>query len=535
MCVGASQGEFSGKASALSVVCGGLRPTMRRLFIAAVPPSFVVRARVHLQRLSVVLVFLYTVASHVTTAQQAANWDPPAIDTFPNHNDFASGRRPLQELIDIGRKLFRTQFNVLDGAGRPESTGDSKPTLRLSRHGYQRIAGPDANSCAGCHNQPIVGGAGDFATNVFVGAHRTDPPTTMISTAITNERHTLSIFGAGAIEMVALEMTQQLQDERDAARLEATANGIQTRVPLVTKGVFFGYITVKPNGSYSTKELQGIDPDLIVKPFGVKGIAVSLREFTIFALNQHHGMQADERFGWARTGIRDFDGDGVESEFTLGQVTALTVYQASLPPPSRSQYSDQERDAIVHLGEKRFAEAGCTSCHRPYLVLRSAWFFEPNPFNRPGSAGPKDVEGQIAVPIPVEDGTAIFRTAEGEVRVAAFTDLKRHVICDVEDPYFCNEQVRQDFVPTDQFLTPKLWASGSSGPYGHRGDLTTISEAILHHSGEAAVSRREFMKLNDSDKRAIVLFLKSLIVNESPQGGAGKAHATTLATKEAKP
>lgn len=448
--------------------------------------------------------------------QQTQNWDPPSIEAAPDHNEYASGKRPLQELIGIGKRLFRASFSRPDGAGRPNSTGDSKPTIRVTRDAplFQRIAGPDANSCAGCHNRPVVGGAGDFAVNVFVGAHFTDPPASTIDAKVTNERNTLSIFGAGAIEMVAREMTGELQDERDGAHMRARVTNSEVRVRLEAKGVSFGYLTVRPDGGYSTDELEGVDSDLIVKPFGVKGVASSLREFTNFALNQHHGIQPEERFGWARTGVRDFDGDGVENEFTVGQVTAMTVYQASLPPPRRVPYAAAEQERLARLGKRQFDAVGCTSCHVPSLPLRSAWFFEPSPYNRPGSIVPTDVLGQIALPLPVEAGTAVYRTPEGEVRVQAFTDLKRHVICDAEDPFYCNEKIRQDFVPTDQFLTSKLWDIGSSSPYGHRGDLTTVSEAIIHHSGEATPSRRAFMKLPDEEKRAIVLFLKSLQIDE---------------------
>lgn len=31
-----------------------------------------------------------------------------------------------------------------------------------------RISGPESNSCSGCHNVPISGGAGDPSTGVFV-------------------------------------------------------------------------------------------------------------------------------------------------------------------------------------------------------------------------------------------------------------------------------------------------------------------------------------------------------------------------------
>jgi CxxC motif-containing protein (DUF1111 family) len=49
-------------------------------------------------------------------------------------------------------------------------------------------------------------------------------------------------------------------------------------------------------------------------------------------------------------------------------------------------------------------------------------------------------------------------------------------------------------------------------PYGHRGDLTTLTEAISYHGGEARSSRDEFMALSPEDQAAIIEFLKSMQV-----------------------
>ena len=440
-------------------------------------------------------------------------WDPPAIDVFPEHDGVRQGKQTLEGFVADGRRLFITAFNVMDGAGRPTATGDSKPTIRAPvGASFHRIAGPDANSCAGCHNQPFIGGSGDFAANVFVGAHFTDPPTDHILPAITSERNTTNLFGTGAIEMVAREMTSDLHDLREEAILRAAAAHADVSVALATKGVSFGVLVARADGSLDMDGVRGVDFDLVVKPFGVKGVAVSLREFTIFALNQHHGIQATERFGWPRTGTDDFDGDGVTNEFTVGQVSALTVFQSSLPAPGRAAYRRDVDVQIARLGEQRFGEIGCATCHVPRLPLRSLWFLEPSPYNRPGAVVPSDIGGQVAVPLPFAADTALARDAEGNPYVAAYTDLKRHVICDDDDPFFCNERRRQDFVPTDQFLTTKLWDAGTSAPYGHRGDLSTLSEAIVHHSGEAKDARRAFLALPDREKTAVVLFLRSLQV-----------------------
>ena len=46
--------------------------------------------------------------------------------------------------------------------------------------------------------------------------------------------------------------------------------------------------------------------------------------------------------------------------------------------------------------------------------------------------------------------------------------------------------------------------------FGHPGDLSTITEAIEHHAGEARTSRDHYSELSDYERAAIVEFLKTL-------------------------
>ena len=71
-----------------------------------------------------------------------------------------------------------------------------------------------------------------------------------------------------------------------------------------------------------------------MRPFSRKGVFTSLRQFTINALNVHHGMEASERFGVRWTGSHDFDESGVPDAVTPGDVSALVAFQATLPPPT---------------------------------------------------------------------------------------------------------------------------------------------------------------------------------------------------------
>jgi hypothetical protein len=51
---------------------------------------------------------------------------------------------------------------------------------------------------------------------------------------------------------------------------------------------------------------------------------------------------------------------------------------------------------------------------------------------------------------------------------------------------------------------------GNTAPYGHRGDLTTITEAIMHHAGEARPQRMRFAALSSDQQADVVEFLKQL-------------------------
>lgn len=140
-------------------------------------------------------------------------------------------------------------------------------------------------------------------------------------------------------------------------------------------------------------------------------------------------------------------------------------------------------------------------------------FQEPNKYNPPGNLRPQDVPRVFRFDMTRDGlGHRLERRPDGSAIVRAFTDLKRHRIADEEDPFFANELRIHAGVPLDTFITRKLWDCGSSGPWGHRGDCTTIGEAIFHHSAAARPSRNAYMELPAMDQAAIISFLMSLQV-----------------------
>jgi hypothetical protein len=211
----------------------------------------------------------------------------------------------IPQLIAFGEKLFTAKWTIQEGQGRPNTKGNA-PGPRLSDpseplvfpRNFNRISRPDSNSCSGCHNEPFVGGGGDRTTEVFVLGQRFDFATfdhnDMIPTkgaadergefvtlqTIANERKTIGMDGSGFIEMLARQMTADLQMIRNA-----TAPG--TSLAPVTKGVSFGTLARRMDGAWDTSRVQGLPapslasedashpPTLIIMPFHQSGAAIS--------------------------------------------------------------------------------------------------------------------------------------------------------------------------------------------------------------------------------------------------------------------
>ena len=99
-------------------------------------------------------------------------------------------------LIEFGQKLFSARWTIQEGQGRPLSKGTGDPLSDLSSpllfpRNFNRVSGPDSNSCSGCHNEPVVGGGGDRVTEVFVLGQRFD---------FASMDHNDSIMTRGAID-----------------------------------------------------------------------------------------------------------------------------------------------------------------------------------------------------------------------------------------------------------------------------------------------------------------------------------------------
>jgi cytochrome c peroxidase len=445
------------------------------------------------------------------------------------------------ELFEQGRILFNAMWTNQEGGGRPLTKGSGAPVADPSSplvfpRSFNRISAPDANSCAGCHNLPISGGGGDIVANVFVLGQRFDFATfdgsdDMPTRGATNEagdlaqlqniansRGTTSMFGSGYLEMLARQMTDDLLAIRGT-----TAPG-QSKA-LTSKGVSFGTLTRRADGTWDTsgvlglpaQSLAGATPSLIVHPWHQASAVVSLRQFTNNAMNHHHGIQTTERFG---TGT-DPDGDDFVNEMSRADVTATSIYQAGLPVPGRLIPRDAEIEAAVLLGEQKFAQIGCNTCHVERLPLTNqGWIYsEPNPYNPAGNLRPGDAP-QVVVNLNNRSNFPGPRLRPDRNRITwvpAYTDMKLHDI--TSGPNDPNREALnmhfaagtpEFFAGNGRFLTKRLWGAASEPPYFHHGMYTTLREAVLAHAGESQAVTDAFNALPSSEQDAIIEFLKTL-------------------------
>lgn len=452
-----------------------------------------------------------------SSANEITPWSEQAITKRLNNSQY-QGRLDtdsLQELIEHGERLFDARFTKLDGAGRPLATQAIIPSKRKRppRHEFSRTAGLDANACSSCHNVPIMGGAGDFSANVFVSEGFVQSDFDTIDPQFSNERNTNHLFGAGLIELLAREMSSDLLEQRNQALKQARKTGEQIKQTLDSKGVSFGSLVAFTDGTVDTRGVQGVDQDLIVRPFSHKGVMTSLRQFTVNALNHHHGMQAEERFGPRWTGEQDFDGDDYTVEITDAEVSALVAWQAALGPPEQLIPENRRWQEAAQQGELMFSQIGCDACHKPYLPLESLDFHDPGSLDAAGTL--RQGEGRSSVyDLALRDWAGkLERDENGHYKIPLFGNLKRHAIADQQVAALGNELLSQRFVERNVFMTTELWGIASTAPYGHRGDMTTLAEVIDAHGGQARSSRDAWQNLTAELQSTVIAYLKTLVIS----------------------
>ncbi|HEV7491853.1 MAG TPA: di-heme oxidoredictase family protein [Rhodanobacteraceae bacterium] len=416
--------------------------------------------------------------------------------------------------IRRGRQLFQRKFTLDEGQGPrvdPASSGDimANPALGAGL----------SDSCASCHGRPrgSAGFGGDVATRP-------------------DSRNAPHLFGIGAREMIADEMTTDLRAQRAYAAQAATTTHANFTMPLASKRISFGSITALPDGSFDTSEVNGVNADLRVRPFFADGREFSLRAFAVGAFNDEMGLQsadpvlceASDPLDPVRTvspagmvfdpmldtikrpptcdATDDADHDGVANELDPALLDYVEMYLLNYFRPGIGKTTLRTQQGLALM-----QASGCTSCHvqnfqidhdRRVADVDTRYDTDRGIFNHLYATATTLFKA-------VNDGQDYPQLVPARASFTVnnlFTDFKRHDL----GPEF--HERNYDGTIHTQFMTAPLWGIGTKAPYGHDGRSITLEDVILRHGGEADGSKSTFVTLGEDNQRMIIEFLQTLVL-----------------------
>jgi len=487
--------------------------------------------------LSALFVCTFSTISTFSSAENAEHISQAELNKM-------SAKQAFKTAFEVGDELFEHPFTAAEGVGANVGQGirftlipraDLTGEQQWAQHLPKRVTGPNAQSCDACHSLPFGDGAGKVMMNNIRDPLHSGDPSKFIS------RQPPHIFGLGALQLLAEEMTDTLQQQLQQAKSQATASGKTVQLALRAKQIDFGSLSIAVDGSVDSSQLQGISADLLIKPIEWKGITSNIRAFVRDAGHNELGMQSTEIVG----DNIDGDGDGVVNEFSVGDITAMVIYQAAQPRPTTVQelaslglaepLTTQQQQQISS-GEALFTSSGCSSCHTPQLLIDNPVYSEPSRSqhyrDQQFPAGQDPIEQGLSVQqaivfdltkdmpdniIEHADGTKThlgnFQTNQsGQAIVRLFADLKRHDMGqDLAEP------IDEAGTGAANFITKELWGVGSTAPYLHDGRATTLDEAILWHGGEGLLAKQHYQGLAETDKQALLAFLNNLVLYKAEE------------------
>ncbi len=140
--------------------------------------------------------------------------------------------------------------------------------------------------------------------------------------------------------MLADEITHELRGIRDEALDQAQKTQRPAVVSLKSKGISFGRIKVNPYGSVNASPLEGINPDLRVRPFFHEGETISIREFVVGALNAERGLEAfDPDLARASAGEKVETPSGMVLDGSIDRIEAS---------PASGESDDPDLDGVAN-------------------------------------------------------------------------------------------------------------------------------------------------------------------------------------------
>ncbi|WP_373078311.1 di-heme oxidoredictase family protein [Zhongshania sp.] len=218
--------------------------------------------------------------------------------------------------------------------------------------------------------------------------------------------------------------------------------------------------------------------------FGWKASQASLKQQVALAFSQDIGIRSPI-YPMPNCPVslincdQEFTHDKTQApEISTKLLNAVSRYIANLAVPGVQNSPNLQR------GYKHFISVGCADCHIPATETR------PAPFSLFGQGNNIETRKETIYP---------------------FSDLLLH-----DMGAGLADSAATDNTPAAEWRTAPLWGLGMRSQAGdnirllHDGRAKSLTEAILWHGGEAALSRKKFLQLDPSSQNSLLNFLKAL-------------------------
>jgi CxxC motif-containing protein (DUF1111 family) len=383
------------------------------------------------------------------------------------------------ETIAQGEKLFAHEWSPGDALAGGDGLG---PVF-------------NAKSCATCHFQGGIGGAGDNRHNVttflveptsrdpnvhhgVIHAFSSEPGCQESRTVVAKlfpilpeetrlvggcqitvprfdpvryeSIHTPSLFGIGWIDKIATKTVVRHQRQK---ALGQVAQELELDFTAPSAG-----------------KLRRLSDGRIGR-FGWKAQFATLEEFVANACASELGLGSVKQDQARPLGCSE--SESVATDLSRKQFQAMLAFVATLPRPVERPPLDPALRSKTERGKLLLTEIGCAACHTPNLG---------------------GVEG-------------------------LYSDLLLHTVEDDKSAgsrYTPTVPFPEDEPLPSEWRTPPLWDVADSAPYFHDGASPDLRSAILRHAAEAKGVIARFRKLPDADQAALVAFLGTLRAPGAP-------------------
>ena len=392
-----------------------------------------------------------------------------------------------------GRELFNHEWTAHDPLTRGDGLG---PVF-------------NAASCVDCHSQGGPGGGGPVSKNVTVYGLVGDPKGLPASGVVHQKavkpefqetldllrpglRHAPSIPLAELVDRTRARPTDIVITQRNTPAL--FGDGLIDAVPddsLI--GHMREHMTasriVGLNGAKDPKVKGRIArlADGRIGRFGWKLEFASLQDFVKAACANELGLSNPGRPQATPLGKRAYQQPG--TDLTDEQCVMMTDFLRGLPAPIQEWPTDPHQADEARRGRTVFTSLGCADCHS------------------------KDLG-------PVKELYSDMLLHDMGVELESSTGYYGAII---PQPVVANDKFAVTEQPTPgEWRTAPLWGVGDSGPYLHDGRAATLAQAVEFHGGEAVDMAGRFKTLPQTDRDALVAFLKTMRAPRHPDAVAAK-------------